>query len=134
MTLSRLQSADQVRSRALDTDWGRALRLHHLGRYILKNDDDVATAAEVREADHGEVTEVVEVGEALLEHTWLLYPMFTYYASLGSGGDFLSISLNGYISFYEDCKLAVPKSKACTKSHLDSLFVLINAPTSSKDA
>ena len=69
MTLSRLQSADQVRSRALDTDWGRALRLHHLGRYILKNDDDVATAAEVREADHGEVTEVVEVGEALLEHT-----------------------------------------------------------------
>ena len=104
----------------LKRDWDLARTSQGLEKYIRRMDDDGAVNQEGPD-------EVDEVYHVLHENRHLIYATFDYYASIGTSSDIFHIDLNAYYLFLEQCRLVVDHSKYSQRSHLDQLFVLVNA-------
>ena len=124
---------EEMYGRALDLDWGRALRAHGLAAFILKHsgvgaDDEGRSARDGPQSAEGEDLERQEIWEVravLWEHHTLIYKTFDAYSSVGSA-DFSHVSNNAYQKFVEDAKLSDKRSKSCNKTSLDQLFLMVN--------
>lgn len=69
----------------------------------------------------------MQVREALVAHARQIYAAFDFYASLGSSSNVTAIGFNAYKVFITDAGFAIDGSKHCDHSHIDQLFVAINA-------
>ena len=69
----------------------------------------------------------MQVREALVAHARQIYAAFDFYASLGSSSNVTAIGFNAYKVFITDAGFAIDGSKHCDDSHIDQLFVAINA-------
>ena len=69
----------------------------------------------------------MQVREALVAHARQIYAAFDFYASLGSSSNVTAIGFNAYKVFITDACFAIDGSKHCDHSHIDQLFVAINA-------
>jgi hypothetical protein len=108
----------------MNLDWARALKCG-LEKVILKADDDDA----VDDDGDGIIDEIEEVHEVLFQHRRLYFTLFDYYAGFGGDGD-LSMSINEWTAFVDDCQLADPKSKFCKRADLDRLFINVDGVSS----
>ena len=113
-----------LRRRMFECDWGRALQANRgsLTKHILRYDDDGA----LDDDGDGVPDEVQEAGEALWGAQERIYAIFDFYASLGEK-DVFSISQNAFTLFVADFGLYEEASEFCTKKHLDTMFVAVNA-------
>ena len=74
-----------------------------------------------------------DVGNALWEHSNLIYGSFDYYASIIEGGrdahgevDIFALTYNAYTAFVHDGRLDGPD--ACPLSEIDIIWVTVNTP------
>ena len=71
-------------------------------------------------------TSLEDCFQTLSDHANDIYSIFDYYATLGSGEP-LSIQLNSFKKFIEECKLVEKSSIICGAAAFDRLFVAVNA-------
>ena len=77
-----------------------------------------------------------DVGNALWEHSNLIYGSFDYYASIIEGGrdahgevDIFALTYNAYTAFVHDGRLV--GADACPLSEIDIIWVTVNTPAQS---
>ena len=104
--------------RVLECDWKYALAEHATEAFIKKH----------CKANKGTQAAVDGCYAAFAEHHNMVYSMFDYYATLGSGEPF-AIQLNAFTMFVEECELVDAKNPNLKKTNFDQLFLAVNAGT-----
>ena len=119
---------EAVEQRAFEADWRRATEGGRLARFIIKNDDD-ADDRSVEPSTGDSHNEVREVKECLRKHHRALCSAFNYFACTATGYAF-SINFNEFMLFCESSAIPDARSTHCKKTHLDQLFIAVNASAS----
>lgn len=112
---------EEVERRKFDVIWQTARDQQGIDKLIMRNDDDGAVDAD----GDGTPDEVEEVADVLWEFHDLLFCLFDFYC--GCGSNLLSMALNQWSEFIEDCHLVTKKSKYCKKADMDRLFIAVDA-------
>jgi len=115
--------ADETLRAAMSLDWDRTCATKGFVKLVVKVDDDANLSAAHT------TMELEEVKEALVKRSQLIFAMFDYYATVGTSNDVCSIGFNAFKQWVGDCKLVIDGSQTCDDSHMDQLFIAVNAST-----
>ena len=125
---------DSVLRRGIECDFRRALSEGSLLKHIAVKYTAIRGGAEPLSPGRSAAkqgldleAEVDEVRDALVGCARIIYSMFDFYASLGASSTFSMMGFNAYKQFIADGAFAIDRSAHCDDSHLDQLFVNVNA-------
>ena len=114
--------------RSITCDFRRALSEGSLIKYSAIRGADPGSPGRSASKQGADLeAEIDEVCDALVGCARIIYSMFDFYASLGASSNVSMMGFNAYKQFIADGAFAIDRSAHCDDSHLDQLFVNVNA-------